>query len=372
MRIVYTLTTIKDNGGVQRIVLDKCNYLVAHGYEIHIVYFGTKEDKPEFYVDPAVHFHAIDEPAMAGSMASKLQCLIHSVGKYKRLIREIKPDIVDNANSVILSWIIPFVTPSNVKCITELHQSYDGVLIFNKDNYGENSLRSRFLMFLRRYIYPKYDKMVVLTKEDQRKWKLNNCITIPNFTNIKAEKEIDYNTKNVIWVGRLTHQKGVDLLIQLLDNVLAKSTGWKFTIIGDGKEDYKNGVLSFIDKHQEQINYVSGTNKIATYYSQASIYLSTSRFEGLPLSLIEAATVGLPIVGFQITGNDQIVTDGNNGYLCQPFDVQELSDKLLSMMNNVKLRQKMGLSGKQSAHSFNKDIVMGQWINLFKSITNTK
>lgn len=372
MRIVYTLTTIKDNGGVQRIVLDKCNYLVAHGYAIHIIYYGTKEDKPEFHVEPDVHFHAIEEPAMAGSMASKLKCLIHSVGKYKRLIREIKPDIVDNANSVILSWIIPFVTPSNVKCITELHQSYDGVLIFNKDNYGENSLRSRFLMFLRRYIYPKYDKMVVLTKEDQRKWKLNNCITIPNFTNIKAEKEIDYNTKNVIWVGRLTHQKGVDLLIQLLDNVLAKSTGWKFTIIGDGKGAYKDGLLSFIDKHQEQINYVSGTNKIATYYSQASIYLSTSRFEGLPLSLIEAATVGLPIVGFQITGNDQIVTDGNNGYLCQPFDVQELSDKLLSMMNNVKLRQKMGLSGKQSAHSFNKDIVMGQWINLFKSITNTK
>lgn len=60
------------------------------------------------------------------------------------------------------------------------------------------------------------------------------------------------------------------------------------------------------------------------------------------------------------------------GCLCQPFDVQELSNKLLSMMNNVELRQKMGLSDKQSAHSFNKDIVMGQWINLFKSITNTK
>lgn len=369
MRILYTMTTIKGNGGVQRIIFDKCNYLVAHGYEIAIAYFGTNSDNPSFYVDDRIKLYPINVEASNGSALSKIKSLIKSISIFKHIVSKVRPEVIDNANAIILSWLIPFLN-RGAKTITELHQSYDGVLIFNKANYGENSIRSKVLMSLRKHIYPKYDKVVVLTDEDRMKWRLDNCITIPNFTNIHSDKEIDYSQKTAIWVGRLTHQKGVDIFINVLKKLFVKVPDWKYIVIGDGCDSYSKEMKDFVKLHENKIHYVRSTDKIQEYYEQASLYISTSRFEGLPLSLIEAAILGLPIVGFNITGNDQIVEDEVNGKLAMSFNEDELLDDIMNLMKHQESRIAMGVKAKEIARKYDKEYVMGQWKKLFEEKTN--
>lgn len=364
MRILYTMTTIKGNGGVQRIIFDKCNYLVTHGYEIAIAYFGTNSDKPSFYVDDRIKLYPINIDAKNGSAINKIKSLIKSISIFKDIVTKERPEVIDNANAIILSWLIPFLN-KGAKTISELHQSYDGVLIFNNANYGENSIRSKVLMSLRKHIYPKYDKVVVLTDEDRMKWRLDNCITIPNFTNIHGDKELDYSQKTAIWVGRLTHQKGVDIFINVLKKLLVKVPDWKYIVIGDGCDSYSKEMKDFVKLHEDEIHYVRSTDKIQEYYEQASLYISTSRFEGLPLSLIEAATMGLPIAGFKITGNDQVVEDGVNGKLATPFEEEELIGDIVDLMGHPDKRESMGARAKNITRKYNKENVMVQWIRLF-------
>lgn len=369
MKILYTMSTIKGNGGVQRIIFDKCNYLVAHGYEIAISYFGTKDDTTNFPVDDRIKFYPIMADAINGKITSKIKSLFRSITSFKAIVKQVKPDVIDNANAMLLSWIIPYMN-GRAKTIIELHQSYDGVLIFNKENYGESSLRSRLLMSLRKHIYPKYDNVVVLTDDDRKKWRLENCITIPNFTNIKADCDLDYSRKTAIWVGRLTHQKGVDIFINVLKKLLIKVPDWKYIIIGDGCDSYSKEMKDFVKLHEDEIHYVRSTDKIQAYYEHASLYISTSRFEGLPLSLIEAATMGLPIVGFKITGNDQIVEDEVNGKLAMSFNEDELLDDIMNLMKHQESRIAMGVKAKEIARKYDKKYVMGQWKKLFEEKTN--
>ena len=368
MKLLYLMTGISIKGGLERIVFDKINYLVET-YDIDVIYFGTNDDKPSYKVNPKVRFHAICGINAYSTFSQKIPLFFKTIKKYRTLIRSIKPDIIINANANLLSWITPLFF-KHIPKIIELHQSYEGVRIFNNATYGKNSFQSRFLFFLRKTIYPMYDKIVVLTNKDKIQWGFKNIIVIPNFTNIKPRVDLDYSKKNIIWVGRLTHQKGCDILIKIWNKFHSINKDWNLILIGNtpDKQSKIKDLITNFSINENGVIYIPATENIERYYEQASLFISTSRFEGLPLVLVEAATMGFPIIGFDITGNNEIVKNGINGELVAPYNIDDFIQTLNKYCTNIELRKKCGKESLKIAKTFSKIEIMKKWENLFKDI----
>ena len=102
---------------------------------------------------------------------------------------------------------------------------------------------------------------------------------------------------------------------------------------------------------------------------EASILASSSRYEGLPMVLLEAQSFGLPIVAFQCKcGPKDIVSDGINGYLVTEGDIAGMTQRLETLMKNETLRKRMGLKAKESASRFNEETIMKKWMYTFQTL----
>lgn len=373
MKIVYLLNKINGRGGLNRIVFDKINYL-ADFYSVSVIYFGKKEDTPFYNVDKRVKFYEIPIDPFVSSFKGKLSKVWFVYKRYKELIKKIRPDIIDNVNTNILSWLVPFINTSVPK-VLELHQSYDGVKIFNDNAYGKNSIRGKFAMLLRQIVYPYYNKIIVLTNTDKRKWGYHNIKVISNYTNMENQVASNPEHKNFIWVGRLSHQKGLDLLFEIWDRFSLTNSDWRLTVIGNVASDKdtktKEQMARFVNRHKN-VNYIQETNKIDKFYRESSAYLSTSRYEGLPLCLIEAATMGLPIICFNITGNDEVVSNDFNGILVNPYDVDGFVNEMKKITYNHNRLIEYGSHSLEKSKEFNKNIIMRKWVELFNNLINDK
>lgn len=370
MKLVYLLNKINGRGGLNRIAFDKMNYLINY-YQIDVIYYGHADDRPFYDVDKRINFHNIEIDPLS-TFYKKFRLVLTIYKRYNRIINLISPDIIINMNTNILSWIVPFIHRRIPKVI-ELHQSYNGVQIFNENNYGKNNYRSKFSMFLRNMIYPSYDRVVVLTRKDKQQWGYGNMLVIGNYTNMKNDIPIDTDNKKFIWIGRLSHQKGIDLLVEVWKKFVEVNSEWSLFLIGntpDPNDKQKNALINFVSspRYSDRIIYVDETSEITKYYRRAAIYLSTSRYEGLPLCLIEAATMGLPIIGFDITGNDEVVINNENGYLIRPYDIQTFVDKMEKLISSRALLKEYSKMSLKQAQKFDKEIIMKKWIQLFECL----
>jgi glycosyltransferase involved in cell wall biosynthesis len=217
------------------------------------------------------------------------------------------------------------------------------------------------------------DRFVVLTHEDATYWKGQKKLTvIPNPITIEQGKVSDCTSKQVISVGRYTYQKGFDLLIPTWKIVHEKHPDWTLNIYGGGnKEDLqsmveKNGLVSTLKLH-------GPVSSIREKYQESSIYVLSSRFEGLPLVLMEAMSTGLPSVSFSCPcGPKDIIHDGEDGILCENGNIESLSAGICRLIEDEPLRKEMGRKATHNIQRFTIDRIIQQWDQLFQEIIRGK
>lgn len=221
------------------------------------------------------------------------------------------------------------------------------------------------------------DSIVVLTHEDQKLWKegayirrkivvINNAATYPIST-----RAYPHESKNILAVGRFTYQKAFDDLIDIWKKLSErdKNHEFKLQIIGDGsdKELLEKKIASL--QLQDSVQLIDPTSEIHRYYEAASIYVMTSRFEGLPMVLLEAASFGIPIIAFNcLTGPSEIVKNGENGYLVEERDMDTFADRLQFLIANPDLRAAMSQSNKNLVKNFDLSHIVDKWIVVLHSL----
>ena len=159
---------------------------------------------------------------------------------------------------------------------------------------------------------------------------------IEEFPKIKERS----NVFEVVTLSRFDYQKNMDLAFSVA--CLLKEQNVVFNWVGNGPD------FSRLKTQAEQeglnVNFVGFSDRPFEYLQSASIYLSTSRFEGLPYALIEAASSGLPIVATNVVGNDEVVENGRNGYL---FDRPEQAcEAIMALKENAELYKRMSENSK--------------------------
>ena len=233
---------------------------------------------------------------------------------------------------------------------------------------------------IQRYIGAKYfDKVVTLTQEDRIKYSKKYKIPIEKVATIynwieetKHHKTgLNNDSKKIITVGRFHSQKGYDYLAKVAIKVLSQHPDWQWDIYGSGDEQIKQDLITELDKGGvlSRVHFkgnVKGTDNI---YPGHAIYVMTSRYEGLPLVLLEAKQYGLPIVSFKCpTGPSEIVLDEENGYLIDNYDVDYMSKKICDLIEDENLRLKFSDGSMKDTEKFSKKKIIKQWEDLIEEM----
>lgn len=355
-------------GGLARIVVDKMNWLVAHGYEVTLCNIEPLPVEPYYETDKRIKLVRGDMQTTPGGPLTRLKGTLATIRRLKEIIREENPDVIVNAHTPLITWVLPFICRRIPKVI-ECHQSRQGLEVFNRQfmNPAARVLHRHAI----RWIYGRYDRFVVLTTGDQQSWNLKNCIVIPNFSTYKpaTDNPTPLTARQVIVLARLMPQKRIDLMLDIWSRVVADFPDWQLTILGEGMEAEALKMQAEKLGIAQSVNMPGAVRDVTPYVEQSSILCLTSEYEGFGIVLIEAMLKGLPVIAFEYVGVHDIIEDGVDGYIVPFGDVEAYADKLRSLMSSreecLRLREAAFLSVKK----FDRERVMRRWTGLFETLT---
>lgn len=230
---------------------------------------------------------------------------------------------------------------------------------------------SHFWRFLRWLFYNRLDMLVSLTQRDVSNLKRHNPTirVIPNPVTFYPEQEAKLENKIILSVGRMDWLKGYDLMMEVFERFCKKNNDWKLKIIGDGPTKTAIEKLANVKGITNRIIIASATGDIEKEYMAASLFLMTSRSEGLPMVLLEAQACGLPIIAFDCeTGPAEIVNHGLDGYLVKPYDFDEMSNRLLELASDPVMRKAFGTAARENVKRFLPEEIIKQWDEVFRNL----
>jgi len=175
---------------------------------------------------------------------------------------------------------------------------------------------------------------------------------------LKTEPEVIYHginpetileakggTKNIAIIGRLSSEKGVDIALKVMVEVLKSEPYAKLWVIGNGKEKEKLIRLSSELGINKSVNFYGFTKDVENLLIQCSILILPSRWEGFGLVLLEAMKLKIPCIAFDHTAANEIIEDNITGYLIPNMDISLMAKKINHLLGNPKLAIEMGKKG---------------------------
>jgi len=153
--------------------------------------------------------------------------------------------------------------------------------------------------------------------------------------------------KIIIAIGRLSPEKGLDILLSAFARQFGSDRGVRLILVGDGPEMATLMSLTSRLEIAEQVVFAGFTADVARYYAAADLFVMSSHTEGFPMALLEAMAWGLPVLATAVGGIPDIVHDGEDGCLVPPGDEERLAAVMGYLLNNRELAESMGLLARQ-------------------------
>ena len=286
--------------------------------------------------------------------------------RLKQLLLELKADIVISMFGKEASFL-PSIKDGSKK-VLEFH--FSKYFRLQSGHQGVQRLVDRYLNYIDERIVRRYDRFIVLTEEDKTYWgNLSNIIVIPNAITSFSDKVANLVEKKVIAVGRLSYQKGYDLLISAWQKVHEVIPDWKLEIYGSG--ELHEELLNQIQKSYlgDSIGICNSTNNIEEVYLESSVLVLSSRYEGLPMVLLEAMSCGVPSVAFACkSGPRDLINNHVNGLLVEDGNVEKLAQGLVTIISDKDLRQRLGRGAYERSLDFSQKRIMKMWQELFENL----
>lgn len=355
-KICFLLGNLNHSGGTERVSTLIANSLSEYSeYDISILSL----------VDGKTPFFEVNQKISTYSIFSKevsfKSNFINVIWKIRKFVQEHEINTLIVVDTIACMFTIPALFGLNIKHICWEHFN------FNNNN------GVKFRDFSRKLAVKYCDYVITLTEKDKNIWLKHfqnihaQIINIANpcsfpIQNYRKEK----NTKTVLAVGRLTHVKGFDMLLEAWVQVNKVMPEWKLKIVGDGEDKLILTEIVKCNKLIECVELVGSTNNIGKYYEEAEIFCLSSRFEGFPMVLLEAQAFGLPVVAFDCeTGPAEIVEHNINGLLVESGNIVQLTNSLLELINlsHIQYKNMSSYAVKNSAR-YSVSSIIKQWLTI--------
>lgn len=381
MKLLYIIGNIINRAGVERIMTQKINYLAETDCDVSLVTTDQMNQPFSFPLSEKVHYISLNAPIPSRTdypFTKWLFLFYKSRSVYTKalnhVIKEDYPDIIicTTYSFDVLDLLIKICHKNNIKLVIESHIQL--INVFMQPRLSYNPLLSSYGKYYDYHILEYIKKaamLVCLTQEDMRSWKrlhVNNVCVIPNMITIQPPKTIDYSAKRVIAVGRYSDQKGFDLLIKAWGGLSKKYNDWHLYIFGnEDRKPYEE--MAQKEKCQDTCHCMPVTEDIATEYGKSSIFVMSSRYEGMPLALIEAMSSGLACVSYNCpNGPSDIINNGIDGFLAKNGDIDDLATKMENLICNESLRKELGITARKNIERYSPDAIMQQNMMLYNRI----
>lgn len=321
-KICFLIGNLNNSGGTERVTTLIANALAEKKYQVSILSLaGGKQSFFELESD-------IKTYSLYPEKISFKKNFLGAVWRIRQFVTQHQIDTLVVVDSISCIFTLPALYGLKVKHICWEHFNF-------KNNNGV-----KFRDYGRKLAAKYCDYVVTLTKRDKELWekglkKINaKIVSIANpvpYENIDNIPSLEYKT--ILTVGRLTHVKGFDLLINAWSKIAQQVPDWKVVIVGSGEDELMLKQMAK-DLHVEDSIVFAGQQKdMDQFYRQVSFFCMSSRFEGLPMVLLEAQSYGLPIVAFDCDTGPRELINIHNGWLVEPDNIEKLSTTLLRVIN---------------------------------------
>jgi len=356
IKVCFFLNGLQSIGGIGRVTSIIANKLALNeNYEVFVLSYSNKNRENVYLLNPNVKFEYLFESHM-----SVTKSFFHGI------IKKLRNYLNNNNIKYLVScgdlFIVPAILASkkiNVKCVFWDHTS--------PFSFSDH----KFQKFCKKYGAKKSTYNFLLTT-DSKEYYDKICDSNKNFVmynpiDEKIKTSITYNdaSKKIISVGRFTYQKNFECLVDVAEMVL-KSNDWTWDIYGDGEDFSKINDLIKEKKLENKLILKGFSSNIYELYKNYSFIVMTSRYEGFPMTLLEAASNGLPIVCFDVkTGPKEIVSE-KNGFLVEFENNDDMVKKILKLIESNELRKNLSVGSLNVCERFKLSNIVLKWEDILK------
>ncbi len=348
------LSSSMEAGGAQRVISILAEYLVKKGYQVRIITFRGDD---HYQLDKRIERIRLHRQPLFQSVI--FNGFFNLMTFYRKKAN--RPDIISSHVDLLGLVTIPNSILYKIKIIVSEHNNH----------LAYNNIIQKFIW---NYLYPKVDIVTILTKFDKDHFlKLNkNTIVVPNPSPFKVSQNINSNNtkkQEIVAIGSLDRyvHKGFDNLLTIVKRVFDYNPNWNLKIVGEGATG-----LKFLKNKAEQlkildkVEFTGYRSDIKEILGNTEIFILSSRFEGLPMVLLEAMSQGAACISYDcISGPSDIITHNCNGILVENQNIDAMVSQLNELINNDSLRRRIKKNAPMAVDKFSIENVGKQWEQIF-------
>ncbi len=392
MKIRLLIANAYVGGGTTRTTLSTATALAQRGHDVEIVSVLRRREKLTFPLDPRVRVtNLVDEWSIKNGY---VPCGF-AVEAWRKLAQPRRTIVGHRSDRRTDEWSVY----TDLQLVRFLRSVRDGVLVGTRpainlamaqltrpnvvrvaqDHMNLATYKPKLRQSMARW-YPRLDAVVTLTAGDAAQYApmlrgRTRVLDIPNGVPDLGGHRAKLDSKVVISAGRIARQKGYDRLLPVWARVAAQRPDWRLEIYGAGppeiEEPLKRQVVEL--GIQDSAHLMGRTSELFQRMAEASLYVMTSRREGLPMVLLEAMGVGLPVIAYDCpTGPRDVITDGVDGYVVPNGDEQALEARMLELMDDPDARVRLATAARRTAADYDVARLAERWEKLFEELVAAK
>ena len=381
--ILMVIPALYCGGGLQKISLQLSQELIKRGHDVTVVDEYAPPMEKLNYLEIFPKFEKINS----------YNCDRYNLQTFIEILK------TNSAELIIYQGFIPKVSNflkslkkiHDIKIISVFHNSPDaslpkGLKSLNHDLKGiiKSLFYPLYYLYSRRKVseilkipYLFSERVMLLSPKFigiyEHMTGMNDKIkTIPNF----IRRNLDNNCqkkKQLLYVGRLEEDaKKVSRIIRIWEKISVIKSDWELVLAGEGRceEIYKEYISK---KGIERVKFLGYIPNPIDLYSESSISLMTSDFEGFPMALVEAMSVGcVPVAYKSFKSITDIIDDGINGILVKPFKENEYILKLIKLMDDDVFLKELSTNAVVKAATFSDENIIPKWEELIKEVIESE
>lgn len=270
---------------------------------------------------------------------------------YRNLILALSPDIIHSHSFQPGLWARVLGSRLGIRYVCTVHSVYPYL--------SDPSIRSRMKRFLEATSIRLSRTKVVCVSYSVRSalqpllsnhpvTVIENGIPLDSVVNNKPDiyRGDGHEFLRIITVGRLSYEKGYDILLKAFAPIVKEFPNLQLEILGAGDELAKLEALAAELNVRQKVKFLGFQENPFAFLVKADIYVCSSRYEGYPLSLAEAMAVGLPVVSTCVGGIPSMLEDGDTGLLVRAENTEGLAKAIVRLVKDAELRKRLGLNAK--------------------------
>jgi glycosyltransferase involved in cell wall biosynthesis len=361
IRILELRGTYKGGGGPDKTILLSAQRHDKDRIFILVTYLRDPRDM-EFEITERAKKHGICFEEVHDRTILDLSCL----AKLNRLIKRYELELLHahDDKSLLYGWLLKIINP-RLKIIytCHLYLDYKRSDFPSQITYLNYLLRKRASSFLaKRFLRPimavseatkkqlikdglREDEVIVLHNSiDVEFWNQNSGYPV-----LRDEIQLGTNELLVGTVARIDYQKDFRTFFSVAKLVKLHVPRARFVVVGDGKGDELEKIKESAKEFgvSQDVCFTGHRNDLLNVYSSLDLFLMTSIKEGLPNSILEAMAMGVPVVSTAVDGVPELIAENETGYLCPIGDVETLSNRVITLLEDKNLRSQFAQAGRK-------------------------